>query len=394
MTPRLAALRDRIQLLAAIDPDLQIFGASKHRYRLATPLDDDGIAGLEAQFGALPDDYRTLIRAFGVCCAGPYYGLEEPRVPEDPQHALQPDPQRVFPCDEPARFDRKLADGNHVLDGTLLLADQGCGGRSLLVLRGPHAGEVWSDWTAEQGTIAPEAKSIFAWYEQWIDRALLDWIERAAPRIAIDGAAHAQELEAVALAYEIVERHPQYPRTLGYLHLREERWDDALARFEAAAALPEAEEPDARLALDRARVALKRGNFEDAIASVRLGLTGNKLWYSTRDELRDVLERAFIGAGRKDDALAVLDLRAQERSFSLDLHHRLARERLARNDVGNAGAALERAARMVNILGLPKTLEERVPASFDPIIEELRAAGRKVDADALAARATLILEAN
>ena len=80
MTPRLAALRDRIQLLAAIDPDLQIFGASKHRYRLATPLDDDGIAGLEAQFGALPDDYRTLIRAFGVCCAGPYYGLEEPRV--------------------------------------------------------------------------------------------------------------------------------------------------------------------------------------------------------------------------------------------------------------------------------------------------------------------------
>ncbi len=397
-SPRLAALRERIQLLAAIDPAIEIFGASRHRHQLGTPLDDDGLAALEAQFGPLPDDYRTLIRAFGVCCAGPYYGLEAPRVPTDPQHALQPDPQRSFPCEAAMPHDARLPEGASVLDGTLTLADQGCGGRSLLILRGPHAGEVWSDWTAEQGTIAPEARTVFAWYEQWIDRALLDWVERAAARIAIDGAANANELEAVALAYEIVERtvtaQPQYLRTLGYLHLREERWDDADARFVAASKVPEAEEPDARLALDRARLSLKRGQHEDAIAAVRLGLTAANLWYSTRDDLRDTLERAFIAAGRKDDALAVLDLRAQERTFSLDLHHRLARERLARNDVGKAGAVLERAARMTNVLGQPKPIEVRVPGSFDPIIEELRAAGRSVDAEALAARATLILEAN
>jgi hypothetical protein len=35
-----------------------------------------------------------------------------------------------------------------------------------------------------------------------------------------------------------------------------------------------------------------------------------------------------------------------------------------------------------------------VPASFDPIVAELRAAGRRVDADALVARASLILDAN
>lgn len=398
MTPRLAALRERIHLLAAIDPEIQIFGASRHRHQLGTPLDDDGLAALEAQFGPLPDDYRTLVRAFGVRCAGPYYGLEEPRVPVDPQHPLQPDPQRAFPCEDATPYDARLDDGRNVLDGTVTLADQGCGGRSLLILRGPHAGEVWSDWTAEQGTIAPEARTVFTWYEQWIDRALLDWVLRTAPRIALEGAANANELEAVALAYEIVERtvtsQPQYLRTLGYLHLREERWEDADSRFRAASRAPGAEEPEARLALDRARLALKRGQHEEAIAAVRLGLTTPDLWYSTRDELRDTLERAFLVAGRKDDALAVLDLRAQERSFSLDLHHRLARERLARNDVGNAGAVLERASRMNNILGQPKPIEQRVPASFDPIIEELRAAGRSVDAEALAARATLILEAN
>lgn len=398
MTPRLAALRERIQLLASIDPDAQIFGASRHHHQLRTPLDDDDIAELEARFGALPDEYRLLVRTFGVAGAGPYYGLEQPKVPEDPQHALQPDPQRLFPCEAPTAFDARLPDGASTLDGTLVLADQGCGGRSLLILRGPHAGEVWSDWTAEQGTVAPEAKSVFVWYEQWIDRALLDWIEKAAPRIAIDGASSSYELEAVALAYEVVARavtaQPQYLRTFGYLHLREERWTDADARFLAASEVPAAQEPTARLALDRARIALKRGAYEDAIAAVRLGLTDATLWYSTRDELRDTLERAFIAAGRKEDALAVLDLRAEERSFSLDLHHRLARTCLARNDVGNAGAALERASRMANILGLARPIEDRVPASFDPIIAELRAAGRSVDAEALAARATLILEAN
>lgn len=396
MTARLADLRERMQLLAAIDPAHQIFGASRHGYQLGAPLDTDGLGALEAQFGVLPEDYATLIRAFGAACAGPYYGLEAPRVPEDPQHALQPDPRRAFPGE--TSWDARLDDGASVLDGTIRLADQGCGGRSLLVLRGPHAGEVWSDWTAEQGTLALEATTVFAWYAQWIDRALLDWIERQAPRIALDGAASAHELEAVALAYDIVERSvpasPQYVRTYGYLHLREERWTAADAQFVAASRAPGAEEPTARLALDRARIALKRGHFEDAIAAVRLGLTDAGLWYSTRDDLRDTLERAFIGAGRKDEALSVLDLRAQERSFSLDLHHRLARERLARNDVGKAGAALERASRLPSVLGKPYPIEVRVPASFDPIIAELRAAGRTVDAEALAARATLILEAN
>jgi hypothetical protein len=395
---RFTTIRERIQLLAAIDPQLQIFGAARHRHTLAPPLDDDGIAALEGQFGTLPDEYRTFLRTIAAGGAGPYYGLERPVVPPDPQHALQPDPGRTFPCGDATPYDAKLPDGASVLDGTIYISEQGCGGRSVLVIRGPRAGEVWSDWTSEQGTIQPEAKSLALWYEQWLERALLEWIDRAAPRVALDGAANASELEAIAIVFDLVARHvtehPQYLRCMGYLHLREERWDDAETAFVRAAEMPDAAEPDARLALDRARIALKRERFDDAIARARLGLATPNIWYSTRDELRDTLERAFIASKRPDDAIAVLDQRATERAFSLDLHHRLAREHVARNDLGKAGAALERAARMSNVLGQPQPFEQRVPASFDPIIAELRAAGRYVDADALAARATLILDAN
>lgn len=393
---RLAAIRDRIRLLAALDPDRQIFGAVTHRHQLVSPLTEDEVVDLESRFGRLPDEYRSFVRTIGASGAGPYYGLLEPTIPDDPDGA-KPDPGRVFRCESETPFDAKLPENAHLLDGTLYVAEQGCGGRSVLVVRGPHAGEVWSDWTREQGTIALEAPSFLVWYEHWIERALLDWIERVAAHIAIEGPSDAAQLEGVALAFELVERNSagnaKYLRTLGYLHLREHRWTDADSAFKAASKAG-GDEPEARLALDRARLAVVRGSPDAAILAAHRGLGCEGLWYSTRDELRDTLERAFAATGRTDEALAVLDERAAERHFSLDLHHRLARERLARNDLANAGAVLERAARMGNILGRPQPIEERVPASFDPIIEELRAAGRHVDAEALVAQKSLILDAN
>jgi hypothetical protein len=394
--PRLAAIRDRIRLLASLDPSRQIFGAVTHQHQLAPPLTEGQLVELESRFGKLPDEYRRFVGTVAAHGAGPYYGLVAPSVPEDTD-GPGPDPRREFRCDTESPFDTKLPEGTHLLDGTLYISEQGCGGRSVLVVRGPSAGEVWSDWTREQGTIAREAPSFLVWYEQWIERALLDWIERVAAHIAIDGPSETAQLEGIALAFELVERaasgNPKYLRTLGYLHMREQRWTDADAAFKAASKAG-GDEPEARLALDRARLAVVRGSPDVAIVAVHRGLSCEGLWYSTRDELRETLERAFAATGRADEALEILDERAAERFFSLDLHHRLARERLARNDLENAGLVLERAARMGNIMGRPQPIEERVPASFDPIIAELRAAGRHVDAEALVAQKSLILDAN
>lgn len=387
MDNRLTSIRDRVALLAAVDRDRQVFGASEHDFTFGAPLTEVELAAIEAQLGELPREYRALVLTLGVSGAGPYYGLRAPEPPDDPTA----DPTREFRCTE------ETSHGPGVLDGTLALAEQGCGGRSLLVLRGKRRGEVWSDWTRELGSVAPEAPGVYVWYEQWLDRALIEWVARAAPRIVLDGPEDPRELEAIFEAFDLVSRYatgnPALLRTLGYLHLRERRWSDAAAAFDAAAAA-RGDEPEARRCLDHARLELTRGARDEAIHHTHRGLACDGLWYSTRDELRDTLERALSAAGRADEALAVLDQRAAECFFHFGLHHRLARERIARGDIAGAGAALERAAAMPNILGPGASADDRLAASFDPIIGELEGARRDADAQHLAALVARIKNAN
>lgn len=229
------------------------------------------------------------------------------------------------------------------------------------------------------------------------DQALLEWVERAAPRIAVDGPEDPSELEAVSEVFELVARtapgNPARMRTLGYLHLRERRYGDASAAFEAAAAGGGAE-AIARRHLDRARLELTRDARDEAIMHAERGLATAAISYETQDELRDVLERALSAAGRSIEALAVLDLRAAESASCLALHHRLAREKLARGDVSGAGAVLERAAALPEVLGTRSTFDDRLAASFEPIVAELHAARRDQEARQLTALVERIRSAN
>jgi hypothetical protein len=407
-TSSVREIRDRLGLLSAVDRERRIFGAASHLYRLAPPLSDGELVALERRLGALPAEYRRFVQELGAHGAGPGHGLLPPSPPlmagGSPGGGPAPDPTRPFLCHGPAAHGAPVPPGAHLLDGTIAIADDGCGMRALLVVRGPRAGEVWQwrDQAADRGTVEPDAPGLFAWYARWLDQSLVEWIEGAAPAIALDGPSDPAELEAIALGFELVEqgarRQPRLLRTLGYLHLRERRWGDAESTFIAAANASD-EEPATRLLLDRARLAIVRGDPEHAITLARRGLELAGGWHATRDALHDVLERALAATSRADEALAVLEQRAADSLLaraapSLALHHRLARERLARNDVGGAGAALECAAQMASILGEPRPLEARVAASFQPIIAELRRAGRALDAEALEARASLILGAN
>ncbi len=244
---------------------------------------------------------------------------------------------------------------------------------------------------------SPPSESELAAAEVRLDRAMLEWVDRAAPRIALEGPNDPAELEAISDVFELVAKSsgsdPALLRTLGYLHLRERRYADASAAFDAATAAG-GDEPIARRHLDRARLELARGDREAAMMHAERGLACEDLWYSTRDELRDTLERALGAAGRRDEALAVLDLRAADCRFSFDLHHRLARERIARGDIAGAGAALERAAAIPEILGAVSTIEERLSASFEPFIRELEGARKHHEVRVMTALAERIRGAN
>jgi tetratricopeptide (TPR) repeat protein len=216
----------------------------------------------------------------------------------------------------------------------------------------------------------------------WLDQALVRWIVLAAPRIALEGPEGPAELEAMAIGFELVAAaapgNAELLRTLGYLHLRERRWEDARAAFVSAAELPpevESERGPERH-LDLARMYVSMEAFVDAIHEVERGLALAPRWYRTQDALREVHEQALIGAGRRDEALVVLEQRAIACDFSLELHHRLARERIARGDITGAGAALERAASLRSILPGDSSFEQRLSASFEPIIAELHRARR------------------
>ncbi|MFO0750925.1 MAG: hypothetical protein U1F43_35420 [Myxococcota bacterium] len=393
-------IRQRVELFAALDPGRQIFGSPEHGHRLGGPLGEPELHDLELALGgpegaepALPSEYRAFVTRLAAAGAGPYYGLVRAAPPEAEGGDVAPDPSRPFLAEADAPVDAPVAPGTHLLDGTVVVAEQGCGGRSLLVLRGPHRGEVWTDWTREGGAVGPEAPSFGAWYAAWVGRALIDWAQRALPRIALDGPADDHERAALLLVRGPLEQSAEGDadrlRALGYLELAERRWDEAGRAFDAALAAGE-EEPAARRALDGARTLHLRGQHAEALALAEAGLAHDDLWYSTDDELHDLQERAHRAMGRHDLALAVLEERAAERFFSFDLHHRLAWTLLDHGDVAGAAQALERAARMPNILGWPEPLARRVTAAFEPIIGALVHAGREAEAEALVAAAARI----
>lgn len=370
MDARLAEVKQRVILLSAIDRDRQVFGASHHQYKLAPTLDSQELGELQAALGTdLPFEVCAFLKQVASSGAGPYYGL------------------------------RPLA--IHDRRGMLMIADQGCGMSSLLAIDGPHRGAIWAD---HDGHLEEESPSFLTWYEKWIEGAFIEWAERAAPCLALDGPSKPEELEGASVAFDIlaaIEKPTMsQARALGYLHLRERRYDDANAAFVRASRAPELHsdllpsERKARLHRDRANLEYVRDDFDAAMREANAGLAINNIWFSTSDELREVLERALHGAGRADEALAILEQRAAEAFFDFALHHRLATEYLARGDVKAAIGALERAAHMPNIGGPNATPDSRVSSAFEPIIAALRAGGRTADADALAERADVLLHAN
>ncbi len=137
MSELASTIREALAALAAGDRSLRRFGAARHRYRLAAPI--------EAPVD-YPDDLSAFMREVGSGGAGPYYGLlslAEPTLVASPTGA---------PWTE-----------------GVAVAHMGCGYAAVVALDGDARGQVWIDARAV-GVARPIHQSFTAYYLDWIDR--------------------------------------------------------------------------------------------------------------------------------------------------------------------------------------------------------------------------------
>ena len=170
--------------LRTADTDLSIGEARFHRYQLNPCLTEDEVQAFERRSNViLPDDYRQFLLQFGNGGAGPGYGmLKLLSKNQDCSHLGKP-----FPYESPA--DILLENGELEFDGTLPLADYGCGMVALLVITGKEWGKVWltgdegisslgKKWcgsvhaSLDRELEAEEAFSFSEWYRDWLVNSL------------------------------------------------------------------------------------------------------------------------------------------------------------------------------------------------------------------------------
>jgi hypothetical protein len=135
-------------------------GWNHHRGELGPALSSEQLATLEARIGALPADYRAFVSEVAAFGAGPGYGLMSPIGELQARIATG-----TFSWEHETEPRTRAA-------GALPIAHGGCGVVWLLVIAGPHAGEVWVDACGSDGKVRRVAPTFGAWYRDWLSAAV------------------------------------------------------------------------------------------------------------------------------------------------------------------------------------------------------------------------------
>lgn len=305
-TEAATALAQRLEALRAVASGTEaVFGSSTHKWKSKPPLTEDKVAALEAGLGVtLPTELRAWLLNVAASGAGPFYGLLPIAAP--PKKSGTPS----------ATFRAKHKAGAGIFDGSLVLADEGCGLSSVLVVTGRSHGQIWTLDAAGRRT--RQEATFFEWLDRWLVRASLEWAERYAFEWVTRGERSlvlddlAPRLEAL-IAHDDAGRHEALV-VLAWARVSQGRFDDALALAERAAAafidvnvaswIPEqaasqARERLARGHLYRARIRRLAGRPAEALLEAEAGLAlhrpeaRERIWLSTYDEL--LAERAVLG---------------------------------------------------------------------------------------------------
>lgn len=177
---RLERIRAKLARVRAHKP--HTFGAGSHRYELAAPLTEAEVCALEATYRIeLPADFRAFLRTAGASGAGPYYGLlpanrwGELQIGDDPRPdvAARPCPWRADLARDDETWDAVTEGLDEPFQGTIAIADQGCGNYVALVVTGEERGRVMYVALADPRVpFFPENRDFLDWYERWLDELL------------------------------------------------------------------------------------------------------------------------------------------------------------------------------------------------------------------------------
>ena len=210
MKEQLQRIQRKLSQAKAVDKDLQVFGASSHKYHLNPPLSEAEVLAFEKKYGVrLPECYRAFMLTIGDAKAkkldfivGPYYGLyafgtqvddllyQGSEIYLKAPCALSPDMTQEeweslsaplelddFEDDEEEGYvieveDNYFAERAKVFGGLLPLGSQGCTYYHALVLNGKYAGRVVNvDLDLAQPKFAFET-NFLDWYERYLDEVI------------------------------------------------------------------------------------------------------------------------------------------------------------------------------------------------------------------------------
>ena len=210
MKEQLQRIQQKLAQAKAADKDLEVFGASSHKYHLNPPVSEAEVLAFEEKYGvSLPEDYRAFMLTIGDAkakkldfIAGPYYGLYafgtqvddllyegseiylktpctlSPDMTQEEWESLS-DPLLTDEEEEDEEEgyvieveDKYFAERAKVFGGLLPLGSQGCTYYHALVLNGKYAGRVVNvDLDLAQPKFAFET-NFLDWYERYLDEVI------------------------------------------------------------------------------------------------------------------------------------------------------------------------------------------------------------------------------
>lgn len=162
--------------MAREDPRRQRFGASRHGYRLRPPAAEETVRQFEQQHGVrLPASYRSFLTDVADGGAGPDHGLlglTEEVDSEEALHDVREESRRAgflstaFPHTDEWPGPGRNGDAAYSVEGSLVIAECGCGMFHRLVVTGSNAGQVWFD-DPDWGGLTP-GPDFRDWYAAWL----------------------------------------------------------------------------------------------------------------------------------------------------------------------------------------------------------------------------------